>query len=174
MFLDSRAHKTIYDGCSIARAHGAAIERFRHNDPEHLEELLRASTVPPKIIAMDGVNSMTGNPPDIARVRSSSPASTTRCSTWTTRTASASSASAVADELCDYGTKGNSIIRHQGETYDNVILRRRLLQGLLVAARVPRAADAAEGRAEGRWRPPTCTRVPRRSPRSQRRSPGSR
>ena len=43
LFLDSRAHKTIYDGC-FARAHGAEIERFRHNDPEHLEELLRAST----------------------------------------------------------------------------------------------------------------------------------
>ena len=43
---------------------------------------------------MDGVNSMTGNAPDLARVRRASPASTARCSTSTTRTASASSASA--------------------------------------------------------------------------------
>jgi 8-amino-7-oxononanoate synthase len=26
------------------------------------------------------------------------------------------------DELCDWGTRGNGIIRHQGETYENVIL----------------------------------------------------
>ena len=25
------------------------------------------------------------------------------------------------DELCDWGTRGNGIVRHQGETYDNVI-----------------------------------------------------
>src|SRR5947208_14173969 len=29
IFLDSRAHKTIFDGCQVARAHGAHIERFR-------------------------------------------------------------------------------------------------------------------------------------------------
>ncbi|MGZ5292048.1 MAG: aminotransferase class I/II-fold pyridoxal phosphate-dependent enzyme, partial [Actinomycetota bacterium] len=26
------------------------------------------------------------------------------------------------DELCDWGTKGNSIVRHHGETYENVVL----------------------------------------------------
>ena len=25
IFLDSRAHKTIYDGCQVARAHGATV-----------------------------------------------------------------------------------------------------------------------------------------------------
>src|SRR6201992_4363166 len=32
VFLDSRAHKTIYDGCALAVARGAEIERFPHND----------------------------------------------------------------------------------------------------------------------------------------------
>ena len=36
VFLDSRAHKTIYDGCQIARSHGATIERFRFEDPDDL------------------------------------------------------------------------------------------------------------------------------------------
>ncbi len=42
IFLDGRAHKTIYDGAMVAAGHGASVVRFRHNDPEHLEELLRA------------------------------------------------------------------------------------------------------------------------------------
>ena len=32
IFLDGRAHKTIYDGAMIARGHGATVVRFRHND----------------------------------------------------------------------------------------------------------------------------------------------
>ena len=33
IFLDARAHKTIYDGCQIAKARGAAVRRFRFEDP---------------------------------------------------------------------------------------------------------------------------------------------
>ena len=65
VFLDGRAHKTIYDGAMIARGHGATVQRFRHDDPAHLEELLRSSVVTPRVIALDGVNSMLGNAPDL-------------------------------------------------------------------------------------------------------------
>jgi len=41
IFVDSRAHKTIWDGCVVARAHGASLHRFAHHDPEALERLLR-------------------------------------------------------------------------------------------------------------------------------------
>src|ERR1700749_3952416 len=44
LFLDSRAHKTIYDGCALAQARGAAIQRFGHEDLNHLEALLRDSS----------------------------------------------------------------------------------------------------------------------------------
>ena len=37
IFLDARAHKTIYDGCQVARARGAAVKRFRFEDPDHLD-----------------------------------------------------------------------------------------------------------------------------------------
>src|SRR6266487_6030977 len=40
IFLDGRAHKTMYDGAMYAAGHGASIVRFRHNDPENLAELL--------------------------------------------------------------------------------------------------------------------------------------
>ena len=43
VFLDGRAHKTIYDGAMVAAGHGADVVRFRHNDAAHLEELLAAS-----------------------------------------------------------------------------------------------------------------------------------
>ena len=65
IFLDARAHKTIYDGCQVARARGAAVKRFRFEDPDHLDELLRAERDPTRLVCMDGVNSMTGNAPDI-------------------------------------------------------------------------------------------------------------
>ena len=87
IFVDSRAHKTIWDGCVVARAHGARLHRFAHNDPEALERLLRQHTKQPRLICMDGVNSMTGNPPTCRRSRPWS-ATTTPCCTWTTPTAS--------------------------------------------------------------------------------------
>ena len=67
IFLDGRAHKTIYDGAMYAAGHGATVVRYRHDDPEHLAELLGDTMYPyPRVIAMDGINSMTGNPPHLA------------------------------------------------------------------------------------------------------------
>lgn len=59
IFLDCRAHKTIYDGCKVAEGRGATLQRFQHNDADSLERLLNESTTPPRVICMDGVNSMT-------------------------------------------------------------------------------------------------------------------
>jgi len=66
VFLDGRAHKTIYDGAHAARAHGATVARFRHNDLDELAALLGTSFARPGIVCLDGVNSMTGNVPDLA------------------------------------------------------------------------------------------------------------
>ncbi len=65
IFVDGRAHKTMWDGCVVARAHGATLVRFAHHDPEALEELLVQHTRKPRLVCMDGINSMTGNPPDL-------------------------------------------------------------------------------------------------------------
>ncbi len=65
IFMDARAHKTIYDGCQVARSRGAAVKRFRFEDPDHLDQLLRAEPDPTRLVCMDGVNSMTGNAPDL-------------------------------------------------------------------------------------------------------------
>jgi 8-amino-7-oxononanoate synthase len=121
IFLDGRAHKTIYDGAAIARGHGATIERFRHNDHEHLEQLLRASTVTPRLIAIDGINSMTGNAPDMREM-----ARLAREYDAILYVDDAHGFGVIGErspeELCEWGVRGNSVIRHQGETYENVIL----------------------------------------------------
>ena len=120
IFLDSRAHKTIYDGAMMARGYGATVVRFRHDDHQHLEELLKVCKVTPRVIAMDGVNSMTGNAPDIAAF-----ARLAREHDALLYVDDAHGFGVIGerspDELCDWGTRGNGVVRHQGESYDNVI-----------------------------------------------------
>jgi 8-amino-7-oxononanoate synthase len=122
VFLDGRAHKTIYDGAMVAAGHGAQVVRFRHNDAAHLEELLTASDPGlPRVIAMDGVNSMTGNAPDVgefARIACEHDALLYLDDAHGFGVIGERS----PDELCDYGTKGNSVFRHQGVGYDHVVM----------------------------------------------------
>jgi 8-amino-7-oxononanoate synthase len=121
IFLDGRAHKTIYDGAMAARSHGAGVTRFRHDDVEHLEALLRKKHDGPALVCLDGVNSMTGNAPDLETF-----AALAREHDAILYVDDAHGFGLVGerslDELCPYGTRGNSIVRHLGETYDNVVL----------------------------------------------------
>jgi 8-amino-7-oxononanoate synthase len=121
IFLDGRAHKTIYDGAVCAQARGATIARFGHNRLDQLEELLRGDWVRPGIICLDGVNSMTGNLPDLAAF-----ASLAREHDVLLYVDDAHGFGVIGergdDEPCDYGLRGNSVVRHLGETMDNVIL----------------------------------------------------
>lgn len=121
IFLDSRAHKTIYDGCLVARARGAAIRRVRFEDPGHLEELLTAEHDRARLVCMDGVNSMTGNAPDLRAF-----AEVARRHGALLYVDDAHGFGVVGerspDESCPYGKRGNSIVRHFGESYDDIIL----------------------------------------------------
>ena len=121
IFLDSRAHKTIYDGCQMARAHGATVKRFRFEDPQHLGELLRSEHSEPRLVCMDGVNSMTGNPPDMRAF-----AQVAREHGVLLYVDDAHGFGVIGErgpaERCPYGMRGNSIIRYYGESYENLIL----------------------------------------------------
>jgi 8-amino-7-oxononanoate synthase len=121
IFLDARAHKTIYDGCQVARSRGAAVKRFRFEDPDHLDELLRAERDPTRLICMDGVNSMTGNAPDVRAF-----AAVAREHGALLYIDDAHGFGVIGertdDELCSYGRRGNSVVRHAGESYDHVVL----------------------------------------------------
>jgi 8-amino-7-oxononanoate synthase len=121
ILLDRRAHKTIYDGCTVARAHGATIHRFDHDDLCQLESLLQLPCAGPRVICIDGVNSMTGNAPDLAGF-----ARLAREHDALLYVDDAHGFGVIGersdDELCDYGMRGNSLVRHLGESYDNVVL----------------------------------------------------
>ena len=121
IFLDARAHKTIYDGCQVARSRGAAVKRFRFDDPDHLDQLLRAERDPTRLICMDGVNSMTGNAPDIRAF-----AAVARRHGALLYVDDAHGFGVIGerspDESSVYGARGNSVIRHCDETYDDVVL----------------------------------------------------
>jgi len=121
ILLDSRAHKTIYDGCQVARSHGATVKRFRFEDPDDLDRLLREPGADPRMVCMDGVNSMTGNAPDLhafARVAREHDA--------LLYVDDAHGFGVIGErapeELCPYGRRGNSLVRHVGESYDNLLL----------------------------------------------------
>jgi 8-amino-7-oxononanoate synthase len=121
IFLDARAHKTIYDGCQAARARGAAVRRFRFEDPGHLDELLSAEPDRTRLVCMDGVNSMTGNAPDLPAF-----AEVARRHGALLYVDDAHGFGVIGerreDESSPYGARGNSIVRHFGESYDDVVL----------------------------------------------------
>jgi 8-amino-7-oxononanoate synthase len=121
VFLDARAHKTIYDGCQVARSRGAAIRRFRFEDPAHLDELLGAESDRARLVCMDGVNSMTGNAPDLREF-----AAVARRHGALLYVDDAHGFGVLGerreDESCDYGSRGNSIVRHFDESYEDIVL----------------------------------------------------
>jgi 8-amino-7-oxononanoate synthase len=122
VFMDGRSHKTIYDGCSMAKARGATVRRFGHNDLDQLETLLTAGDWPrPGLVVLDGVNSMTGNLPDLGAF-----AALARAHDCLLYVDDAHGFGVIGErdpaELTPYGTRGNAIVRHVGESYDGVVL----------------------------------------------------
>jgi 8-amino-7-oxononanoate synthase len=121
IFLDARAHKTLYDGCQIAKARGAAVRRFRFEDPDHLDQLLTQERDPTRLVCLDGVNSMTGNAPDFAAF-----AEVARRHGALLYVDDAHGFGVIGErsavEPCPYGVRGNSIVCYAGESYENVVL----------------------------------------------------
>ena len=121
IFVDNRAHKTIYDGCQFAAARGATVKRFRFEDPDDLEQLLRHDRSTTRLVCMDGVNSMTGNAPDLSEF-----ARIARRYDALLYVDDAHGFGVIGerspDEPSPYGVRGNSVVRYCGESYDRVIL----------------------------------------------------
>src|SRR5919204_6730471 len=121
VFLENRAHKTIYEGCQLAAARGATVKRFGFEDVEDLHRLLKQGGPAPRLICIDGVNSMTGNAADVEAF-----ARLAREHDALLYVDDAHGFGVVgersSDELSPYGMRGHGVVRHQGETYENVIL----------------------------------------------------
>jgi len=122
VFVDKYAHKTIYDGASIAVGRGATMRRFHPNDPADLARHLKSA--PPgvnRLVCIDGVNSMTGNFPNLAEfVR------VTQDYGALLYVDDAHGFGVIGErsdtETTPYGQRGNSIVRHLGQNYDNIVL----------------------------------------------------
>jgi 8-amino-7-oxononanoate synthase len=121
IFVGARAHKTIWDGCVAARAHGATLVRYAHDDPEALERALRRHPKGPRLVCMDGVNSMTGNPPQLPAFLALA-----RDHDALVYVDDAHGFGVVGErdrsETSSYGRRGNGVVRHLGEGYDHVVL----------------------------------------------------
>jgi 8-amino-7-oxononanoate synthase len=121
IFVDSRAHKTIWDGCVAARGHGATVVRYAHDDPEALERRLHHYPKSPRLVCMDGINSMTGNPPRLPEFLALA-----RTNDALLYVDDAHGFGVVGErdraETSPYGRRGNGVVRHFGESYDHVVL----------------------------------------------------
>ena len=121
IYVESRAHKTIYEGCQFAASRGATIKRFRFEDQDDLERLLKEPGGSPRLICVDGVNSMTGNAIDLPAF-----ARLAREYNALLYVDDAHGFGIIGersdDELSPYGNRGNSIVRYTGETYENIVL----------------------------------------------------
>lgn len=57
--VDSKLHNVVYEACRLAKGHGATLDRFNHQDLQHLEDKLKQHRdLFPKIVAVDGVYSI--------------------------------------------------------------------------------------------------------------------
>jgi 8-amino-7-oxononanoate synthase len=121
IYVESRAHKTIYEGCQLAGARGATVRRFQFEDADDLERLLKEGGPLPRLICVDGVNSMTGNAIDLSRF-----AALARAHDALLYVDDAHGFGVIGersdDELSPFGNRGNSIVNYAGETYDHVML----------------------------------------------------
>jgi 8-amino-7-oxononanoate synthase len=121
IYVESRAHKTIYEGCQFAASRGATVKRFEFEDAEDLERLLKQRDRSPRLICIDGVNSMTGNAVDLPAF-----ADLARSYEALLYVDDAHGFGVIGerttDELSPYGNRGNSIVRYAGESYDNLML----------------------------------------------------
>jgi 8-amino-7-oxononanoate synthase len=121
VFVEGRAHKTIYDGCHLAAARGATLRKFYLDDPDGLDRMLADDRASCRLICFDGVNSMTGNLADLATL-----GEIARRHDALLYVDDAHGFGVIgersADETSPYGMRGNSIVRHLGESYDHLVL----------------------------------------------------
>ncbi|MFI9151684.1 aminotransferase class I/II-fold pyridoxal phosphate-dependent enzyme [Streptomyces sp. NPDC053367] len=122
VFVEATAHRTIYDGCVAARSQGASLRRFRADRVDELDALLASAPPgPPRLVCLDGVNSMSGNIPDLPAL-----AGVCRSRGATLYVDDAHGFGVIGErgpgELCPYGSRGNSVVRHTGESYEGIVL----------------------------------------------------
>ena len=121
IFIDRHTHKTVHDGCRIARDQGAKLVSFAHQDWAQLEELLiQNQEAARKMICIDGVFSVSGQKADLNAL---------------VALAKKYDALIYLDDahgfgilgekgkpdLSSYGMKGNGLVRHFGVDSEHIL-----------------------------------------------------
>ncbi len=123
VFLDRRAHKTIYDGCQTARARGAEIGRFGPDGPGRARGAAARGHLAPARPHLHRRRQL-----DDRQLCPSSReyAALARAHDVLLYVDDAHGFGVIGErsprEPCDYGVRGNSVVRHLGESYDNIVL----------------------------------------------------
>ncbi|MDL2074815.1 aminotransferase class I/II-fold pyridoxal phosphate-dependent enzyme [Streptomyces sp. GXMU-J15] len=122
VFVETTAHRTVYDGCLVARSQGATLRRFHAEQPDELDGLLASAPAGvPRLVCLDGVNSMSGNIPDLPAL-----AAVCRERGALLYVDDAHGFGVIGErspnEPCRYGSRGNSLVRHTGESYDGIVM----------------------------------------------------
>ncbi|MER6784047.1 aminotransferase class I/II-fold pyridoxal phosphate-dependent enzyme [Streptomyces sp. NPDC000658] len=122
VFVEATAHRTVFDGCVGARGQGATLRRFHAERLDALAAMLDAAPADlPRLVCLDGVNSMSGNIPDLPRL-----AEVCRPRNALMYIDDAHGFGVIGErgphESCPYGDRGNSVVRHTGETYEGIVL----------------------------------------------------
>lgn len=69
LVIDEHAHNSMQEGAKIAQAHGVHVVPFSHGDPDDLQRVLsEAGEYRVALVAIDGVYSMSGALPPLARL----------------------------------------------------------------------------------------------------------
>jgi 7-keto-8-aminopelargonate synthetase-like enzyme len=99
-----------------------AVRRFHAERPDELAAMLDAAPADqPRLVCLDGVNSMSGNIPDLPRL-----AEVCRPRDALLYIDDAHGFGVIGErgprESCPYGDRGNSVVRHTGESYEGIVL----------------------------------------------------
>jgi acyl carrier protein len=121
ILLDRAAHTSMQEAAQLAKSRGTVVDWFDHNDPRDLERRLELhGERPRKIIAVDGVYSMSGAYPplpDFARLARKHGA---RVYVDDAHGLGVIGENPTPDN--PYGNRGNGIVRHFGLRYDEEIV----------------------------------------------------
>lgn len=120
LFVEVHAHQTAHDGAVMTAARGGTVARFREDRLDRLERRLRRAPFP-RLICVDGIHSMTGNAPPLADLIALAGRHDALVYIDDAHGFGVVGERA-ANETSPYGSRGNGIVRHLGQAYDNVIL----------------------------------------------------
>jgi acyl-CoA synthetase (AMP-forming)/AMP-acid ligase II/7-keto-8-aminopelargonate synthetase-like enzyme/acyl carrier protein len=121
ILLDRGAHNSMQEAAQLAKSRGTAVDWFDHNDPHDLERRLNYHRERPrKIIAIDGVYSMSGDYPPLREFARLARKHGARVYVDDAHGLGVIGENPTPDN--PYGERGNGVVRHFGLRYGGNIV----------------------------------------------------